>query len=384
MVIKKIFSLLTVFFIIFAKTDAQHLIMKSDADSILMQSIEYTYNVDYKNADRLAREVQQLYPEHPSGYFAEAICLWWQIMLDKEDDNVDNRFLESIDNVIDRANLKLETEPWDLASLFFKGGAIGYRGRYYAQKESWFRAATDGLAAYKILIQCMQIAPFNRDILLGIGYYNYFSIVLPNKYPELKPLMAFAPNGDKKMGILQLKATAKAAKYSGLEAKVMLLQIYYTFEKNFTEAFSIAKELFTQYPNNPYFHRYYGRCQVAMGIADYERTWLEILRRCKNKKRGYDLKTSREGVYYYGVGLYNSGFYDRAVKYFIKCDEISKKIDKTVSGFRIQANLKIGKIYDMLANRTKAVQYYKKVLDWSDNNGSIKEAEHYLKHPFGK
>jgi tetratricopeptide (TPR) repeat protein len=383
MSIKKLLILLLLIFLVFSKSNAQYLIMKSDADSILMQSIDYTYNVDYNNAERLAKEVQKRYPDHPAGYFAEAISLWWQIMLDKESEQVESHFLKCIDEVIERCNKTLDTMPWDLANLFFKGGAIGYRGRYYAQKESWFRAATDGLAAYKILIQCMQIAPFNRDILLGIGYYDYFAVALPDKYPALKPLMAFAPNGDKKMGILQLKATAKSARYSGLEAKVMLLQIYYTFEKNFNEAFSIAKELFTQYPNNPYLHRYFGRCQVALGIADYERTWLEILRRCKNKQRGYDIKTSREGVYYYGTGLYNSGYYDRAIKYFIKCDEISKKIDKEVSGFRIQSNLKIGKIYDILKNRTKAIEYYKKVLTWSDNNGSRKEAENYVKRPFG-
>ena len=357
--------------------------MKSDADSILMKSIDYTYNVDYDNAERLAIQVQRLYPDHPAGYFAEAICLWWQIMLDKESKTVEDNFLKSIDEVIDRCDRTLDTVPWDLVSLFFKGGAIGYRGRYFAQKESWFRAATDGLSAYNILIQSLQIAPFNRDILLGIGYYNYFAVALPEKYPALKPLMAFAPNGDKKTGILQLKATAKAARYSGLEAKVMLLQIYYTFEKNFFEAFNMAKELFDQYPNNPYFHRYLGRSQVALGYDSYESTWLEILKRCRNKQRGYDLKTSREGMYYYGTGLYNRGYYSRALKYLLKCDEISINIDKIVSGFRIQCDLKIGKIYDIQKNRTKALEFYKKVLTWSDNSGSHREAEYYIKNPFG-
>lgn len=378
------YIIILIFILISSNLNAQHLIMKTDADSILMKSIDYTYNVDFVNAERLAREVQTKYPNHPAGYFAEAISYWWQIMLDKESENLENKYLKTIDKVIEKCDIVLDSIPYDLVSLFFKGGAIGYRGRYYAQKESWFRAATDGLAAYKLLFQCITIAPFNRDILLGLGYYNYFAAVLPNKYPALKPLMSFAPSGDKKTGILQLKAAAKAARYSGLEAKVMLLQIYYTFEKNYTEAYNVAKELFQQYPKNPYFHRYYGRCQVALGNSDYENTWLIVLKRVNTKMRGYDAKTGREACYYYGVGLYNSGYYDRALKYFNKCEDVSRKIDKEVSGFRIQSLLKIGKIYDIQKNKAKAAEYYKKVLSLPDNNDSHKEAEHYLKYPLGK
>ncbi len=357
--------------------------MKNDADSLLMQSIDYTYSIEYEDAIASAKELQRRYPEHPAGYFAESICYWWQILLEVDNLNLDGQFLNSIDRVISVCDNVLDTNSWDLVHLFFKGGAIGYRGRYYAQRENWISTASDGLAAYKILHKCLEIAPMNKDILLGIGYYNYFSKVFPERYPALKPLMSFAPVGNKYLGMLQIKSVAKNAKYSGLEAQVMLLQIYFMFEKDFYEALKIAEELHKKFPNNPYFHKYYGRTLVSTGSRNYANVWLNILNRCRKKQKGYDVRVTREGMYYFGSALFNDGFYSRAVKYLLKAEEISRNIDKEITGFLAQTCLKIGKIYDIQKNRKKALEYYRKVASWKDFNGSKSDAEYYLKNVYG-
>jgi tetratricopeptide (TPR) repeat protein len=371
-------------FIACENVQAQWNIMSAQADSLAMSCLDDIYNMKFQNSWEKAKLLQADNPKHPIGYFLESINLWWKIMIYPDSKKFDQAFLKSIDAVIYICNKELETNPWDLTSLFFKGGCIGYRGRYYSQRESWLNAGLDGQAALKILESCLQLAPSNRDVLLGIGYYKYFAEMLPQKYPALKPLMTFAPKGDRRLGLAQLKSVAKYAKYSGLEAKVILLQAYYMFEKDMGEVFSMAEELHQKYPNNPYFHRYLGRACVSLGKFDrFETLWMEILKLCKNKKEGYDNRTAREAMFYCGTALFYRDKFSRSLSYFQKCDEVSTKLDKEVSGFRIQANLKIGKIYDKLNMRSKAIEHYKKVMSWEDNNGSRKEAAYYLKAVYG-
>ena len=294
-------------------------------------------------------------------------------------------FLKKIDTVLEICNLDLEKNPLDIRALFFKGGALGYRGRYYVIRETWFRAATDGYNAFNILLDCFRVAPNNHDIMLGTGIYNYFAEVLPLEYPALKPLMTFAPPGDKKIGILQLKAAADFARYANIEAKVILLQIYYDFDKNTVEAMKIAEELNKKYPNNPFFHRYYGRSLVSNWELDkFEAVWREVLLRYMDNQPGYDVSTAREALYYIGYALMTRQKYDLALKYFYKCDEACRKIDKETTGFMVLTNLKIGKIYDLQSKRDIAIKQYYKILAWKDFQGSQAEAKEYIKKPYGK
>lgn len=376
---------LTLMIILSNSSKAQWMIMKAETDSLVQVGIKHIYNVRFAESEKIAKQIQSQFPLNQSGYFLEAVSYWWKILMYVESREYDKPFLKSIDKVLDKCDKALETAASDIGALFFKGAALGYRGRFYSQREEWVKAALDGHQAYKILEKALAIAPNNRDMLFGIGYYNYFSIVLPEKYPLLKPLMAFAPVGNKKMGLLQVKASANSARYSNLEAMIVLMQIYYTFEKNTTEALKIADELFNQFPDNPYFHRYVGRCCVSLGhFSRFEAIWYDILKKCRNKKVGYDDRTAREAMYYYGTALYYKNEYGRALKYFLASSKMSNKFDKEVTGFVIQSNLKIGKIYDIQNKRSKAIEYYKKVASWEDNNGSKHEAKRYLQKPYGQ
>ena len=361
-------------------TKAQWSILKSDADSLILIGADYIYNCQFKNAEETFKKVIKNYPENPAGYFLDAMVEWWRISTYRNTEQYDGIFLKKISKVVSICDELLEKNPLDIAALFFKGGALGYRGRYYVIRKSWFNAATDGYNAFDILLKCYSVVPNNHDIMLGTGIYNYFAEALPEEYPAIKPLIVFAPSGDKKLGILQLKAAANMARYANIEAKVILLQIYYDFEKNSSDAYIIAEELNKKYPNNPMFHRYLGRSLVSLGMQDeYENTWRDILKRYIDHQPGYDVATAREALYYIGTALMNKRNLDMALKYLYKADEASRKIDKTPSGFMIQTNMKIARIYESLNKKTLAKEQYRKILKWDDYRGSHDEANDALK-----
>ena len=362
---------------------AQWVMMRSDADSLVQIGADMIYNMEFNAASALFGKVISMYPKHPAGYFLDAMVEWWRIQSDRRSKKNDDAFLNKCENVIKLCDELLDANDKDLSALFFKGGALGFRGRFYAGRESWIKAADDGHTAFDILQKLQKIAPGNHDIMLGTGLYNYYAAALPEQYPALKAIMMFLPRGDKNIGIMQLAAAGRSAKYAATEAKVSLLQVYYQFEKNPVEAYAVASDLLKRYPKNPYFHRYVGRCEVQLGLwQEMEQTWREVVNRCIGKSVGYDQQTAREGLYYVGLSLMNRKQLDSALTYFYKCDEAGRFLDEDVSGFTVKVNLKIGNIYDVQGKRKLAIEQYKKVLAWDDRQNSHEEAKRYIQKPF--
>lgn len=362
---------------------AQLVLMKGPADSAVMVGIDQIYSYKFDEASETFQWVQRQYPDHPVGYFLDAMVDWWRIQANNFRKDLDDSFLKKIDRVVSVCDTILEKNKGDIKGLFFKGGALGYRGRFHAMRKEWVSAAGDGKEALNIVIKSWELAPGNHDVLLGIGIYHYFAEAIPEEYPLVKPLMYFLPPGDKRSGILELEQAALKARYSAVEAKVVLMQIYYSFEKapgNTEKCYAIAKELVERYPTNPYFLKYYARCMVRMGMLDQvELVWRDVLIRSMDKKTGFDYAVAREAMYYIGYSLARKKEYDMAAKYFAKCDEFSEKLDvDEVSGFRIQAVLRMGNVYKDMGRKDLAWKAYERVLDWPDNAGSHAQAKEAL------
>jgi TolA-binding protein len=372
---------------LFAPEDAfgQWALMRSDADAAVRTGVRHIYNLEFDSASAEFRKVIVAYPQHPVGYFLDAMVDWWKITTNARDKRTDEQYLRKIDRVVQICDSILDKNPNDIVGLFFKGGIIGFRGRYHVLRNEWASAALDGKRAFDIVQKCQEIAPGNRDVMLGTGIYHYFVEAIPERYPVVKPLIAMLPPGDKRAGLAELKLAAQSARYAATEAKVVLLQLQYGMEKNYVEALSLALQLTSDYPKNSMFKAYLGRCYVQMN--NYERmeeTWREILNNCIDRKIGYDNIIAREAMYYIGLSLMQRGKYEDALAYFYKCDEFSRKLDEKPSGWMIMLNSRIGNIYDIQGKRELAISQYRKVLSWDDYYDSHKYAKQFLERPFGK
>jgi tetratricopeptide (TPR) repeat protein len=281
----------------------------------------------------------------------------------------------------------LDKDPNNVDALFFKGGAIGFRGRLRAYRESWLKAADDGREALPIVEQASLLDPNNVDVQLGFGIYNYYAEVIPDRYPMLKPLMIFFPDGNREKGIEQLTNTALNGKYAKYEARYFLMTLYYSYENNFYKADEFANMLGNDFPNNPIFEKWKGRIQVKRG--DYylgSKILSSVMSKAEKNLPGYNTKkTKREASYYMGLQYRNVGQLDSAKHFFQMCAEISNEIDtKEESGFWINALLYLGMIHDQLNERSKAVEYYEKLLEMREYLNSHELAQKYLSEPFKK
>ncbi len=356
-----------------------------DLEAHAHRGIEFVYNLAFDSARSEFQQIARRKPDHPAGFFFLAMVDWWKIVTDLGNTSSDDRFLSELDRVIDLCDKRLDKDSHDTAALFFKGGALGYRGRLHGNREDWLQAANDGRTALPIVEEAYKLAPGNSDVLLGMGVYHYYAAVIPDQYPLVKPLMIFFPKGNKSLGLKELQRAAAKARYADIEATYFLVQVLQNFEKRPAEALPLALRLHSRFPNNPIFHRYVGRCYAAIGTMDScAKTFADVLRKRDAKMRGYDNIAEREARYYLGIDEMNKGNYPVALGHFYRADELSRTIDKDPSGFMAMTNLKIGCIYDIQHNRDLAKEQYRKVLGMTDFQGSHDLAERYLKTPFQK
>lgn len=378
---KKIFlSLLIILFFFSNNLFSQ----SAKVDSIITIGIKQIYSIQFPAAEETFRRLIGDYPELPAGRFFLAMIDWWKILLDLDNEEYDDLFFQKLEDVIYQCDEILDENPKNVDALFFKGGAIGFRGRLRAIRESWLKAADDGREALPIVQRASKIDPTNTDVQLGFGIYNYYADVIPNRYPLLKPLMIFFPSGNKNEGLRQLENTAYNGKYAKYEARYFLMMLYYQFENNAYKADEFAKLLTEEFPDNPNFERWHGRINVRKGESNvYYEIFKSVFQKCDEQKVGYNSVAKREAAYYLGFYFRNVNQADSSIVYFNETIKLSQQLDvDEESGFYINAVLFNGMMHDVVGKREEAIEFYEKVLDMKEYGNSQTFAKEYLIKPF--
>jgi tetratricopeptide (TPR) repeat protein len=271
-------------------------------DSIVVKGIRQIYSIEFEKADKTFNQLITHYPKHPAGKFFLAMLDWWRILLDTSTEEHDELFYNKIEEVIEHCDNILDEDSENIDAMFFKGGAIGFRGRLSAMRENWLSAVDDGREALPLVEEAGELEPDNIDVKLGFGIYNYYASVIPEQYPIVKPLMIFLPSGDKELGLNQLKDVAQHGKYTKYEARYFLMTLYYRHEKDYDAAEEYSKILTDDFSNNPVFERWRGRIAMKKGdLSLADSIFKSVLWKGKNLKPGYNtLTTKREANYYVG------------------------------------------------------------------------------------
>jgi tetratricopeptide (TPR) repeat protein len=355
----------------------------SNLDSRIDAGIKQIYNIKFADAEKTFRSVIADYPNQPAGRFFLAMIDWWKILMDPDNESYDDVFFQKLEDVIYQCDQILDKNPKDVNALFFKGGAIGFRGRLRAFRESWLKAADDGREALPIVEEAASLDPKNMDVQLGFGIYNYYAAVIPEELPLIKPLMIFFPTGDKQKGIEQLRNTAYKGKFAKYEARYFLMTLYYRYENDPTAADEYAKLLLNDFPDNPVFEKWRGRIAIKnANNALADSLFRDVLRKGELNYLGYKTPNSiREAAYYVAVNLKNNNQLDSAKIYFEKCYQESQKIDKEgdESGFQINSVLYLAQMAETLNKKDEAIRLYNKLLDMKNYGNSHSIAESNLK-----
>ncbi len=351
----------------------------------ISQALSDLYNFKFEVAERQFRWFKQKYPWHPLPYFLLGLSEWWKIMPNTKETKYDDRFLAYMDSTIVVAkNLFEEYPEYKIEGAFFLAAAHGFKGRLYSDEErkNWTKSAVEGKAALNYMEICREKENLSPELLFGDALYNYFSVWVPENYPSLKPIMWFFRKGDKQLGLKMLKEVSYNAFYTRTEAMVWLMRILNSYENDQVRAFQLSEYLFTTYPDNPYFQRYYARMLYARGMyPEMERQSKRILERIDSGYVGYEATSGRYAAFFLGQFYESQRKQEDAKKYYLLAVKYSEQIGATESGYYLFSLISLGEINGKMGNKAEAKRYFKEVKKKSNRKDeAFKDAKKRLRN----
>ena len=348
------------------------------------EGLDDLYNMKFEAAARRFDRIARRYPEHPAGPFLQALNLWWEILPDLSNESRDDAFFAAMEEVIERSDRLLKQDPEAFDAMFFKGAALGFRGRLRSNRGDWFKAARDGLRAMDYVLDVAKREPDTADYAFGKGMYDYYAAAIPDKYPVLKPLAVFFPDGDRERGVEALRRTVRDGNFVRAEAAYFLLQIHYLFENDFEESVAYASWLRERYPDNSFFHAIEGRVYARWGRWSLsDPVFEEVYARYRAGRTGYNASLASQALFFLARSRMAYGDYEAALVHLDALQESGVR-DAADYRFVTMGRLYAGMAHDALGRRSEAVAAYREALDTKDWSRAHKRARQYLDAPYGQ
>jgi tetratricopeptide (TPR) repeat protein len=345
------------------------------------EAMNAMYNFDFKEANKRYHWLMQKHPENPLSYFLLGLNEWWKMMPDTDVKDFDYRFHYYMDTTITIAENMLDDPDKRIEGAFFLAATYGFKGRLYSDRGQWGRASSAGSSSLKYLKISKEYSYLSPELLFGDALYNYFAVWIPENYPILRPVLAFFPDGDKELGLQQLREVSVNAFYTRIEAQIFLMQILANDKQDYAASLNIAEYLYSHYPNNPYFHRYYARYLYSLHrYKRMEPVALEILTRIDSGRFGYEETAGRYAAFFLGQSYQSRGESDKAAQYYVQAVEFSRQKDMMETGYCLYSLLSLGKIAKADNRNGDAKHYFKQVKSYASRKQSVyKEAKKLLK-----
>jgi tetratricopeptide (TPR) repeat protein len=348
----------------------------------LRQGLDHLYDMDYDGANAVFAQIEAHYPGHPVGPFLRSLHPWWEILVDPDDESHDDAFLDSMDEVIKRCDRRLRSDPRDLDGMFFKAGALAFRGRLRTDRKSWLRAALDGRKALQLLEEVRKKDPENPDLLLGVGLFDYLADVAPRQYPVLKPFTRFFPQGSRERGLAEIAEAVEKGQFVQAEAAFCLAQINYIFEHDYATSLHYARWLRDRYPNNAVFHVYEGRALARLNLwQDEHQDLLDVLARQSEGRPGYRGDVMQQALYVLGRDDVRFRQFGEAIPVLSRLEGLPTR-SSTDQDYKSYGRLYRAMALDALGRRDEAVYWYNRALSARPPGEVRDKARDYLRSPY--
>jgi tetratricopeptide (TPR) repeat protein len=346
----------------------------------IIRGIELLYDWKFDTAENLFQKVVAEKPKDPAGYFYLAMVTWSKLASGFWSREMVRQYGERIDKAISIAKIRIQDDKADSFTYFYLGGALGFKGRFQLMQQKWLSSFFLALEAISALETCKEMDPDNKDVLLGLGIFDYYTARLSGVMKFMSYLLIH--EGNREEGLRKLQIAAQEAPYSSIEAKSLLLHIYLFLEKDYyPQALVLAEELalrFDEAPRNKYLE---GVAHIRLANDNKYREVVEFFRKrasIENSKERALLWGRR--VHYLEASYCLVGRLNEKAR--TKLDTILAQPDLELDPLMLAwPLLKKGMSYDMEANREEAIKYYRKILKLKNGAGAQFLAQRYLNEP---
>jgi len=245
--------------------------------------------------------------------------------------------------------------------------------QYYAEKGSYIRALRSARKAYLLIKRGFTKIDEYPEFYFSSGLYNYYREKYSENHPIYRPFMWFFKQGNKKLGLQQLKIATQNTLLSRVEAATYLTYIYIRYENRPELAVPFIQALTGEFPHNIYFKALY--CEAMALSGDF--TALEPV--------AYSLSSLDKAFYqiagylFQGLIRENQGQLIEAQKYFSQGIELCLQQERTYRNYLSLCYAGLARTQHQLDQVDIARKNYKLALKYADFERTKDEAKAYLR-----
>ena len=352
---------------------------EQQVNKAIVKGIDLLYNEKFDKAEQIFQKVITDSPEKPEGYFYLAMVTWSRLASGFWSPSAVREYKERIERTIQVAKDRIENNVAGCSDYLYLGGALGFMGRFELMKGKWLSSYFLARDAINALKTCHKLDPNNKDVLLGLGTFDYYTAKLSGFLKFLTYLLIH--QGDIEEGLRKINIAAREAVYSSTEAKSMLLHIYLFLEEEFEKALRLAEDLTERYDQNPRYKFFEGVCAIRLGMDSRFRKIVEQFQEKSRNASSLPMACVWKWRSWYLEAVYDL-FHGRYPEARRKLQGILRVADPDIDPSMIAwPLLKVGMSIDLEGERAKAKAFYRQVLEMKNGAGAQFLAKKYLKKP---
>ncbi len=241
-------------------------LLSSPADDAYRAALDLLYEGSTDTALLRLATLRQAAPDDPMGAYLEALALCWKIEQRPDSHALDADFHRLVDHAIALADERLRKDPSDVRALVARGAAHGVRSRLHLFRAEARAAARAAARMRTDLLAARAADPGNRDVLFGLGLYDYYVDVLPRGAKLLRFLLGM-PGGDRRRGLGWIAEAREGSLFHRSEVEWQLYQIFAFYEDEPDQADAAISSLRGRYPESPLW---------ALQLAEHRRDRLGL------------------------------------------------------------------------------------------------------------
>ena len=331
--------------------------------------IDQLMNNQLKHAQRLLSHQIKRAPLDPmNGFFEGAIQ--WAFSGEGQNKKLAQQALSTLENSVRHSQQQLQTNPENPKHLLNSGMSQMLVARAYAGRKQWIAAYKNGKQARLKLQKLVRDHPDEKDGLIGIGLFEFYTGSVPPGLRWLSKLVNFSGNRNKGIQLIH-QAVKESPMFAPEAGRMVVNEIIYSGSDNLCQYLDLTQTLRSRYPNNPQFSFAY---QKVFNNCGYSQKALNDNHRAQKQFSKYRKTVNR----FKALKLYmlsNLG----------KIKELNTSKTTTLRA-RYHKYIAQGMFYDTRSQRKKAVAFYQKAQSLAVNNqGQNKRLNKnipYLKKPY--
>lgn len=349
------------------------------------EALNNMYNFKFDLAEAKFQELIKRYPNHPLPYYILGLSNWWKMMPYGEDDPRIKEHEPAFDKymglAIDKAEKLHDKNEENIEATFFLCAAHALSARHYAENSQKVKSLNHTRKAFHYFKRLNDKKDLNPEFLFFSALFNYYAAWFKSEYPVMKPVLALFPEGNKALGINQLKEVSYNAFWTRTEAQYFLMRIYYNEEEDDKNALTFSEYLAKTFPDNPFFQRIYTRLCYSLGNWKECKEYSEnILYKINIGMPGYEETSGRYAGFFLGRIYKGSGNLEKSKEYYKKAVFYAEKSNATKQNYYLYAVADLARMADKENDVASARQYYETILDKADHKNELhREAKSYLK-----